>query len=186
MLKTVSSIAIDPGHGGFDSGAVSPGGRYREKDVNLLLAAELSACLELSDCLKPLLLRSEDRYMSLAQRVKAAEREKADLYLSLHHNGFADPAARGSETFYYPGSEGEKAARLIQNMIVSWLGIPDRGIKEGRDLYVLKNTTMAAVLVEPLFLTSPADIEYLEGQDYYTGLAELLEYALVCWAEPTI
>ena len=186
MMQITRSIAIDPGHGGSDTGAVSPGGKHREKDVNLHLAAELFARLQPAETIEPLLLRSADCDLSLPRRVERAERECADLYLSLHHNGFGDPTARGCETFCCPGGESERAARLIQDMIISWLPVPDRGIRDGRNFYVIHSTTMPAVLVEPLFLTSPADLEQLEHSAYYAGLAEMLEKALMSWADSTI
>ncbi|SDL78103.1 N-acetylmuramoyl-L-alanine amidase family protein [Halarsenatibacter silvermanii] len=171
-------IAIDPGHGGGDAGAV--GKRTEEKKLNLELGAELFSRL-LSLGHDPLLLRSGDYNMKLSKRVKNAGDWSADLFISLHHNGFHCGSARGCETFFYPGSKkGEKLAEEIQTGLIRLWGMPDRGIKKSKRLYVLRKTAMPAVLVEPLFVTNSCDEEILLGADYFSETAGCLAQKLHC------
>ncbi len=165
-------IALDAGHGGRDFGAL--GKNFREKDLNLKLGAELfTQLLELK--MRPILLRSGDYDLSLRERVNIASKKEADVFLSLHHNGFSNPAARGCETFYFPGSkQGRKLARHMQTEMLKFLSVPDRGIKSSKNLYVLRATSMPAVLVEPLFVTSPQDQEIYSTSDYFKELAARL------------
>lgn len=90
-------IVLDPGHGGKDPGAVS--GSYREKDLNLNLAKKIG------DYLKPLTskiyyTRSIDSYLTLEARADYANRIKADMFLSIHHDSSASSTARGISTHY--------------------------------------------------------------------------------------
>lgn len=169
-------VALDSGHGGEDFGAT--GKNFREKDLNLQLGAELFAQL-LQLKIEALLVRAGDYDLSLSERVATAHEKGADVFLSLHHNGFSDPAARGCETFYYSGSrKGRILAREMQTEMLKFLSVPDRGIKSGKNLYVLRATSMPAVLVEPLFVTSPLDEKIYSGPDYFSELAARLTRAL--------
>ncbi len=169
-------VALDAGHGGSDFGAI--GRNSREKDLNLRLGAELFAQL-LQLKLKPVLVRAGDYQLSLSERVNVASSKGADVFLSLHHNGFSDPAARGCETFYYPGSsQGKKLARELQAQMLKFLPTPDRKIKASKNLYVLRATSMPAVLIEPLFITSPRDEKIYSEPDYFSELAARLAQGL--------
>ena len=154
-LKNIR-IVIDPGHGGTSIGAVGPQGT-REKDI------ALGTGLILREKLKGLgadvlMTREKDTNVTLAQRVEVANKSEADLFISVHYNGFADPTANGTETYWYlNGSEtSERLANSIQRLMVIKLGRRDRGVKQA-NFYVLRETDMPAVLVEPLFLTNPTE-----------------------------
>ncbi len=169
-------IAIDPGHGGGDSGAV--GKRVLEKEANLQLGAELFTRL-LSLGHEPLLLRGGDYDMKLSGRVKRAEDWTAEIFISLHHNGFHRESAGGCEIFCYPGSKkGRQLAEEIQSGLVRLWGLFDRGVKESSSLYVLRSTSMPAVLIEPLFITNPREEEILLGNDYFCETAGSLAQKL--------
>ena len=138
-------IAIDPGHGGRDPGAVA--GKIYEKDLNLNLSAYLfKLCLDRG--LSPYLIRGGDYNLQLEERVKLAEAAGAELFLSVHHNGAASSGGNGTETFHYPGSRlGILYAEYIQQRMVDVLGSRDRGVKASDSLYVLRRTSMPAVLI---------------------------------------
>jgi len=172
----IKNIAIDPGHGGRDPGVISR--QYKEKDINLKLSAELFSQL-LSNDYKPFLLREGDLTISLANRVQKAKDCKADLFISLHHNGHSNTEARGTETYFYPGSKiGQKTAKIMQQEIINLLSLPDRGIKSSKSFYVLRCTPMPAVLLEPLFLTNSIDRNTMLSENYPTKLAEVLVNSL--------
>ena len=137
-------IAIDPGHGGRDSGAVA--GDIYEKDLNLNLSAYLfKLCLKRG--LNPFLIRSGDYNLQLEERVNLAEAAGAELFLSVHHNGAASSAASGTETFHFPGSKfGVLYAEYIQQGMLDILGSRDRGVITSNRLYVLRRTSMPYIL----------------------------------------
>ena len=184
-MNKIKSITIDVGHGGKDPGAVADvyadgaarlanRGRLLEKDLNLRLGAEVfGQALEAG--FDAHLLRGGDYDQSLGQRTDLANRLGVDLFLSIHHNGAASAAAGGTETFYFPGSQGgELAARLVQAAMVEALGLADRGIKAAGNLHVLRATGMPAILIEPLFLTGEADQVILCDGGYFRRLAQAI------------
>ena len=172
----IKKIAIDPGHGGRDPGVTSK--NYREKDINLKLSTELFSQL-LSPDYNPLLLREGDLNMNLATRIEKASDWKADLFISIHHNGHDNNQARGTETYHFPFSIiGQKAAKLMQQEMVNLLAIPDRGVKTSDSFYVLRHTPMPAVLLEPLFITNSMDRNTLICENYFSKVSSCLLKAL--------
>jgi len=91
-------IAIDAGHGGDDPGAIGRRGT-REKDVVLAIARRLAALVEKEPGMRPVLIREGDYYVGLRQRINKARQHKADLFISIHADGFKDHRAHGSSVF---------------------------------------------------------------------------------------
>jgi N-acetylmuramoyl-L-alanine amidase len=91
-------VALDPGHGGEDPGAVGPRG-LREKDVVLQVALALRDKLNAQPNTRAFLTRDGDYFVPLAERVRKARRVQADLFISIHADAFANPAARGASVF---------------------------------------------------------------------------------------
>ncbi len=92
------TIAIDPGHGGEDPGAVGNGGSY-EKNVVLSIARRLKAKLEQIPNVRVMLTRDGDYFVPLQVRVQKARKVQADLFVSIHADAFVEPTARGSSVF---------------------------------------------------------------------------------------
>lgn len=92
------NIAIDPGHGGSDSGAVY--GRAKESEIALKVAQELKKQLDTDPNFSASITRDGDKNLSLQERVQFAEKARADLFLSIHANSSPDQRARGVE-FYF-------------------------------------------------------------------------------------
>ena len=90
------TVAIDPGHGGEDPGAVGRRGTY-EKNVVLAIAHKLKRALDAD--MRVMLTRSDDFYVPLAERVRKARRVQADLFVSIHADAFRESSARGSSVF---------------------------------------------------------------------------------------
>ncbi len=97
-IKRLVTIAIDPGHGGEDPGAVGPSG-LREKDVVLSIAKKLVDRINSTPNMRAMLTRDGDYFVPLVDRVRKARAVKADLFLSVHADAFTTPAARGSSVF---------------------------------------------------------------------------------------
>ena len=156
-------ICIDPGHGGADPGAIGiapatarePAITLKERDftldVALLLEEELARCGH-----SVLLTRRRDRSLKLNARAAHANRHAADLFISIHANAAANPAAEGIEVFHFPGSTAGKslADRIMRRLAAAFPGHVNRGVKPA-NFAVLRLTAMPAVLVECEFLTNP-------------------------------
>lgn len=92
------TIALDPGHGGEDPGALGRAGS-REKDVVLAIAKRLKAKLEQVPNMRVMLTRDGDYFVPLQTRVSKARGVQADLFVSIHADAFVEPTARGSSVF---------------------------------------------------------------------------------------
>jgi N-acetylmuramoyl-L-alanine amidase len=92
------TIALDPGHGGEDPGAVGRRGTC-EKDVVLAIAKKLKSMIDAEPGMRAMLTRDDDYFVPLAARVQKARRVQADLLVSIHADAFTVPTARGSSVF---------------------------------------------------------------------------------------
>ncbi len=92
------TVALDPGHGGEDPGAIGRRGTY-EKHVALAIAKKLRAMIDAEPGMRAMLTRDDDYYVPLAQRVQKARRVQADLFVSIHADAFRETSARGSSVF---------------------------------------------------------------------------------------
>ncbi|HEY4137052.1 MAG TPA: N-acetylmuramoyl-L-alanine amidase [Casimicrobiaceae bacterium] len=92
------TIAIDPGHGGEDPGAIGKRGTY-EKNVVLAIARKLKVILDAEPNMRAMLTRDDDYFVPLATRVQKARRVQADLFISIHADAFRESQARGSSVF---------------------------------------------------------------------------------------
>ncbi len=92
------TIAIDPGHGGEDPGAVGRRGTY-EKDVVLAISRRLKSMVDAQPGMRAMLTRDDDYFVPLATRVQKARRVQADLLISVHADAFRESRARGSSVF---------------------------------------------------------------------------------------
>lgn len=91
-------IALDPGHGGEDPGAIGPNGT-REKDVVLQIAQRLKRLIDAQPNMRAYLTRDKDFFVPLGVRVQKARRVKADLFISIHADAWIKPSARGSSVY---------------------------------------------------------------------------------------
>lgn len=103
------TIAIDPGHGGEDPGAIGRRGTY-EKNVTLAIARKLKARLDGDRNMRAMLTRDDDYFVPLHERVQKARRVQADLFVSIHADAFREPSARGSSVFALSDSGATSAA----------------------------------------------------------------------------
>lgn len=102
-------IVIDAGHGGKDPGAL--GSMSREKDINLRAALALKKELERTGRYTVIMIRADDRFVDLPERVRIARSANADLFISLHSNSAQSPNARGASIYTLSESGSERAAR---------------------------------------------------------------------------
>jgi N-acetylmuramoyl-L-alanine amidase len=147
-------VVIDPGHGGRDPGAVGIAG-LQEKQINTAISNRVRQRLQEAG-LTVLMTRDSDVFVDLDARAQLANRAGADLFVSIHANAISmsRPDVNGLET-YYLGS-GERLARAIHSRVLQSTDLGDRGVRTAR-FYVLRYTTMPAVLVETGFVTGATD-----------------------------
>jgi len=112
-------VALDPGHGGEDPGAIGGGGT-REKDVVLQIAHKLRDRINASSVngnpMRAFLTRDDDFFVPLQVRVQKARRVQADLFVSIHADAFSNPEARGASVFALSrGGASSTAARWLAN-----------------------------------------------------------------------
>ena len=98
QLTRMITIALDPGHGGEDPGAIGQGGSY-EKHVVLSIAKRLKKKIEDQPNMRVMLTRDDDFFVPLGVRVQKARKVQADLFVSIHADAFVRPTANGSSVF---------------------------------------------------------------------------------------
>ncbi len=114
-LNRVVTIALDPGHGGEDPGAIGRGGSY-EKDIVLSIAKRLKARIESQPNMRVFLTRDADFFVPLNVRVEKARKVQADLFMSIHADAFIETSARGSSVFALSDKGASStAARWLAN-----------------------------------------------------------------------
>lgn len=172
-------IAIDPGHGGNDSGAVGYGG-VKEKDSTLRISLKLKKMLEDAGA-TVIMTRSTDISVAaptasdaaeLQARCDVADKANADIFISIHNDSFTDSSANGTSTYYYSGgsSASKELADDLRSSIIAQVNTPDRGTKTA-NFYVIKHTDMPAVLIEAAFISNPAESVLLTSDDGTTKFA---------------
>jgi N-acetylmuramoyl-L-alanine amidase len=106
-------IVVDAGHGGRDPGSIGPDGT-REKDVTLKVARALAERLGREDGVEVVLTRDDDTFIALGERTRIANREEADLFVSIHANSAGSRSAEGFETYFLSAAKSEDARRVAK------------------------------------------------------------------------
>ena len=181
-------IAIDPGHGGVDSGCV--GKKAEEKDVNLQIALELERKLT-EKGYRVLVLREKDEFQGLMDRVEIANSYQADVYVSIHQNTYEgkDKTVGGIETWYDGADatrDNQRLALLVHRETVKSTGAKGRGVIDSTDIYVASKTLMPACLIETGFLSNPQEEKLLASADYQKKLAEGIARGIELYFHPGI
>jgi len=170
-------VTIDPGHGGRDPGAVGIGG-LREKDVVLSVSQQVASLLQ-QQGVQVVLTRQDDREVELEPRVQIAERANSDLFVSIHANAISldRPDVNGIET-YYASESGARLGRVIHASMIQQTGMNDRGLRTAR-FYVIRNTSMPAVLLEIGFVTGAQDAARLADSRWRTQMATAITQGIL-------
>ncbi|WP_337970132.1 N-acetylmuramoyl-L-alanine amidase [Virgibacillus salexigens] len=162
----------DPGHGGKDPGAVANG--IKEKDIVLKISMKITDILlsEYED-VQVKMSRTGDTYPTLTERTNEANAWGADLFLSTHTNAF-NGSAYGYEDYVYTtiseGSRTEEIREHIHREIMKVNGLRDRGEKK-KNLHVLRESTMPAVLTENGFIDNKGDSDKMKSQAWINAVA---------------
>ncbi len=149
------TIILDPGHGGYDNGAVYFG--RMEKYDNLDLALAVGEILD-SNGVNVLFTRTEDVYVSPLERAYMANMVPADYFVSIHRNSSHTPNTySGVQSLVYSMNDPSEQLAENINKELEEVGFTDLGIAVRTDLAVLRRTVMPSVLVEVGFINSDAD-----------------------------
>lgn len=167
VKKSGIKVVIDPGHGGYDTGAQYGG--YDEKDITLVISKKLQKSLE-EKGIKAYLTRNEDSFLSLAERVDITNSIRPHVFISIHANAMkTSRTIRGVETYYWT-NQSQKLAFHVHKSILSNINIPDHFIRKAK-FFVIKYTSSPAILAELAFLSNHEDRALLTSsstQDKYT------------------
>ena len=194
-------VVLDPGHGGYDPGAVGPNGLY-ESELNLSVSRHAAAALERAG-FPTVMTRNGDHGMNLVNRAQIALRTQARAFVSVHHNAASwDPSPiPGSEMYHQVASaDSRRLAGLIYEEIVAALRVYDvpwvtsgAGVtwktraSNGDDWYAMVRQPkgIAAALAELAFISNPAeadlladpDVQRVEGEAVARGIIRFLTTA---------
>jgi len=166
-------IVVDAGHGGIDPGARGASG-LNEKDVVWDMAQVLTR--QLRDLGAQVIeSRPDDTKIPLNERVKVANDNLADIFVSIHANASTNKQINGTATYYYaPASnpllyeqlaERRKLAQSVQSEMIKELGLKDNGILQA-NFAVIRETLMPSILVETAFISNPAEEALLADSQF--------------------
>ena len=166
-------VTVDAGHGGSDSGARGIFNGYFESHAVLDIGLRLRSLLTLHG-IEVQMTREDDTFISLPERVRMANDWGADIYISIHLNSHTSNAA-GWEVF----TSGSTKSKDLANK-VGWRhaqAFPDqknRGVKTNSSLYVLRNTSMPAILTEGCFLSNEDENKWVSLDETRQQMAQAI------------
>lgn len=165
-------VTIDPGHGGNEYGAIGCLGD-KEKDVNLAIALKLKDKLTKSGA-KVYMTREKDTAVGLYDRVKFANDNNSQIFISIHNNALPDSLAHlkssGTEVYYfYPQSK--VLAKSVLNSLTKETGLTDKGAK-AQSFAVVRNTNCPAILVEVGYIINPDDNSKLIDEEFQDKVSD--------------
>jgi N-acetylmuramoyl-L-alanine amidase len=167
-------VIIDAGHGGKDSGAVSRYTGQKEKDANLDLANRLRS--ELSGSFRTVMMRSEDSFVDLDDRVKFANRYGGAILVSLHFNS-GSSSRRGPETYWWRVDSHGLAVRCQQAMKSVASASENAGLSRRR-LRLTRNPSIPCVLLEGGYMSNASEAQQINSASHRSRLAKAIAKAI--------
>src|SRR5216117_2540067 len=162
------TVVIDAGHGGHDRGGI-PGQSVAEKNMTLDVAQRLRNVLAASGY-RVVMTRDSDVFVPLPTRVAIANSYRNAIFVCIHFNATKRAGASGIETYFY-SRDSLPLASAIHYFVTGGAPSANRGVRR-RGYYVLRRTSVPAVLVECGFLTNPTEAAYAQSASYRQKLAE--------------
>ena len=166
-------VTIDCGHGGEDSGARGNFNGYFESHAVLDIALRLKVLLE--PHVEVQMTREDDTFVSLPERCRMANEWGADIFVSIHLNSFTSSDVNGWEVFT-SGSTGSKdlANKVGYRHAQAFPDQKNRGVKTNGSLYVLRNTSMPAILTEGCFLSNDKENQWVSLDETRQEMAQAI------------
>ncbi|WP_055070182.1 N-acetylmuramoyl-L-alanine amidase [Clostridium massiliamazoniense] len=169
-------VFIDPGHGGYDNGAVQNG--FYEDVINLKISKKIEKILS-DKGIEVKMSRYNDTYLSLSERTAMANREKSDVFVSIHQNSASSSSAKGIETFHYqPRLDSKELATDIQSSLINSTKATNRGVKT-QNFAVIKTAEMSSSLVECGFISNVSEGTKLNSDSYQNTIANAIANGII-------
>ena len=170
-------IVVDAGHGGRAPGAVKKG--VSEKTLNLGVVTAIKELFDEEDNIKVYYTRLNDTNPSLAKRVGLANKAKADLFISIHHNSSASGKfneKNGTMVLYNQEDTSEYSSKrfaemCIQNVMAA-TGSNRRGLAKGNYVHIVRNSQVPVALIEVGYMTNLVEFEKIQTQEYQKLVAQ--------------
>ena len=174
-----AKVVVDAGHGGYDPGAVYDD--RQEKDITLQISRKIKQYLEEAGVIV-YMTRSEDRFVSLAERVEVSNTIDPDAFVSVHANALpTNPHMEGLQTYHYH-SKSKKLANSVHQQMLDDVKMPDQRIRTA-GFWVCKHTTAPSILVETGFMTCAKERRRLVDDNYQTELAKAIARGVIKYLE---
>ena len=183
------TLVIDPGHGGFDGGAISDDGS-KESVINLAIALKLRSLSELIG--QPLTMtRCDDSFRSdyaaysehedLVRRTDMINSTPGAILISIHQNDFPTSQPSGSQVFYVPSEGSEELGKLCHRNLITALDPQNRRVAEPapKSLYITSHVACPAILVECGFMSNNFEVQKLCSDAYQCSIALVLAASLL-------
>ncbi len=166
----IKKVVIDAGHGGHDPGAISPNRRVKEKDITLSVALKLGKIIEEKHPdIKVIYTRKTDVFIPLNTRTEIANKNQADLFISIHVNSAKARSASGSETFVMGESKSSSnlEVTMMENSVIALEG-DHQSVYEGFDpnnpeSYIIFSLLQNAHLEQSLQMAELVQEEFAKG-----------------------
>lgn len=172
----VPTVVVDVGHGGTDRGARGHMPYCEEKKLCLLTARLVKQYLDQLGY-HVVMTRNTDDFIPLPRRVEIAKQAQGNIFVSIHFNSSRAVEAQGIEVFFCDSKEdttrtsaSRKLASEILTRVIRRTSANSRGVKKG-NFYVIRETSMPAVLVEGGFISNAEERILLKSRDYQEKIA---------------
>lgn len=180
MSRAKFTVVIDPGHGGFDGGAIGRLTNVREDSLNLIVANKLKDLFE-KNGIAVVMTRPDENALGrtkdedMAKRHSIIDNADADIVISIHMNKFNDTQCSGPVTFYHEESEeGKKLAELIQDELNTRLEPPRPRTFRPETYFILRSGGCPCVLVECGFISNEREEQLLQTEEYQGKCAKAI------------
>lgn len=199
-LKNVSgddykniTVVIDPGHGGFDGGAVGPDGT-KEKEISLKISLLLREKLE-NVGINVIMTRDRDmdyaeigsrhkKRDDILKRLEIIKKSNCDILISFHLNSIPSSRWRGSQVFYTKRNPDNKIlAKHIQDNLVQILKNTHRKEIPINNIFLLRNVDCVTALVEGGFLSNSEELQLLKDENYQDKVAISIFYGIITYLD---
>ena len=176
-------VFIDPGHGGYDNGAVENG--VLEDEINLQISKKIEAKLKAKG-VQVKMSRYDDTYLSLTDRTRMANNWGSDIFVSIHQNSATNSSANGIETYYYSSrQDSRELATEIQNDLIQATNGVNRGVKTA-NYAVIKTASMSSSLVECGFISNQTEAINLSSSSYQDKVADGIVNGIMDYLETNV
>ena len=179
-------VLLDAGHGGTESGAIGPLGKYGLYEKNINLAITLNTRNYLQNLGATVVMtRTTDKTVSLSERANMIRKEKPDIAVSIHNNSMdvtADYTKHTGLLVLYSKDSSKSAAGYVKDLLVADLQRKDSGFR-WQSLSVCMVTQSPAILIEGGFMSNPAEYQWLSRYDNQAQIGVSIGKAVESWAK---